>query len=231
MSVKMDYHLSKEDWKIIRWVALILFILIFIGMNTDSQTSSNSSSTKQSTSQKPKVLKNKDKSASPAKSKTGQIAKPNSQSSTPQPTESTSPQPTETRSEYYFDWPPTANTRVSGEGGATILGNWQQVPGNEHWYYLTENDWQSCGGSEWCQYTWWVSDQVCMRPKPYTKSTQINGVTSEYEYFARPTGPYMTPHKAVLGKYVLVPWIASNQIVDKVIPDKYKYAVLSMSCS
>ncbi len=220
----MDYHLSSRDWQIISWIGLFLVGIVFLSSLSSNQESEKSSATNHSTTSKSKDIKSKSKGSETVKIKKSP--------SKPEASESASPEPTESKSEFYFDWPPNVNSKVSGEGGATIVGNWQQVPGNEHWYYLTEENWDWCGGgSSWCQSTWWVSDEVCERPTPYAKSTQINGVSTEYEYFAGAKGPYMTPHKAVLGLYVLVPWSENYQIVDKVIPDKYKYAVLSMSCS
>jgi len=230
----MDYRLSKGDWKIIGWVAFLIVAVLLVGAVGEGLTSEKSGTTNASTPSNTKVTKSKGKgskiietkvaSPSPVKSESA-----TSESASPEPIESSTPQPTETRSEYYFDWPPTASTRVSGEGGETIVGNWKQVPGNANWYYLIEDEWYSCGGgSSYCQLTWWVSNQECVSPKPMVEFVRADG---QVEGGGNWHGRYSKPYFAVWGFAVLIGSPESTYRKNKVIPEKDKYTIKSMSCN
>lgn len=221
MSVKMDYRLSPGDWKVIRWVASIFVIVLFIGALGNALSSEKPKTASHSTTSKSKEVKSKSQGSEKVK-----IMKV---SPAPVVSESDSPEPTDSRSEYYFEWPPTASTRVSGEGGATIMGNWQQVPGSENWYYLIEDEWYSCGGgSSYCQLTWWVSNQECAYPNPRVEFVRGDG---QAEGGSNWHGRYSKPYFAVWGFSVLIGSSESTYKQNKVIPEKDKYIIKSMSCN
>ena len=221
MSVKMDYHLSKEDWKTIRWVASIIVLVLFIGAIGNALSSEKSNTASHSTTTNTKDVKSKSKGSEKVKIK--------KVSPGPVASESVSPEPTESKSEFYFDWPPTSSTQVSGEGGETIVGNWKQVPGNEHWYYLTEDQWIACGGgSSYCQLTWWVSDRECASPSPKAEFVRADGQVESYGGWH---GQYLKPYFAVSGNYVLIGSPTSIYTQNKVIPENDKYTIKSIGCN